>query len=205
MIDLNDVLRVVAEWDMSTDGIAQLVWHYLVTAGNNDDPDDVLDDIVTNLNTAWANVAGDISNLLEGADIELLQYDFGNHRWDGVSSQPLTAVDGTSGTGFLPHGTAGLCKLWTEANRRQCRKYVPGLTEDEVAAGIIPPATITNLALFATDLDDVISAPLTTLTFGSFNVLPASALYETFSKSIQTAGAEAVPAYQRRRRPGTGI
>lgn len=205
MIDLNDVLRVVAEWDTSSGTISQLVWHYLVTSGNNDDPNDVLDDIITNLETAWANIEDRIGNDYTGADIELLQYDFGNHQWDGVAASPLVNVDGSSVSGHVAHGVAGLCKFWTELNRRQGRKYVAGLTEADLDDGIINGATVTALALFATDLDDVVTAPLTTLTYGTFNLVPTSALYETFSKSTQTSGAEAIAAYQRRRRPGTGI
>ena len=56
MIDLNDVLRVVAEWSGPDGSIAQLVWHYVVDAGNDEDPDDVLADIITNFETAWANI-----------------------------------------------------------------------------------------------------------------------------------------------------
>lgn len=205
MIDLNDILRVVAEWDTPEGTIAQLVWHYLVTAGNNDDPQDVLDDIITNLNSAWANIAAKVSNEFLGSTIELYQYDFGAHRFDGVATDTITAVDGTSVDDMVAHGAAALVKFFTVAARRQARKYVMGVGEGNTLDGLWVAGALSDLALFALDFDDPISAPLTTLTFGTFNVDAASPLYETFSVSNLAVQAEAVIAYQRRRRPGTGI
>lgn len=205
MIDLNDVLRVVAEWDAPEGTVAQLVWHYLVTSGNNDDPQDVLDDIITSLNAAWANIEAYVSIDYLGSTIELFKYDMGNHQWDGVAADIMAAVDGGSGVDMVPHGAAGLVKMFTTAARRQARKYLFGIIETMTLNGNWTAAVVTALALFAADLDDQVAAPLTTLTFGTFNVDDTSPLYETFSPTNQVVQAEALPAYQRRRRPGTGI
>lgn len=204
-IDINDVLRVVAEWDMPDGTIAQLVWHYLVTSGNGDDPVDVLDDIHTNLVAAFANVAAAVSDLVEGSTIELYQYDFGNHQFDGVATRTNSSNDGLSAADMTSHGVACLVKLFTESARRQARKYLFGIVESSIEDGTFNAALVTNAALFGADLDDAVSAPLVTLTYGTFNVDPASPLYETFSKTTQTVQAEAISGYQRRRRPGTGI
>lgn len=205
MIELNDVLRVVAEWDTTGGTIFQLVWHYLVTLGTNDDPIDVLDDIKTQLTVAWANIEAHINDQVAGADIELLQYDFGNHQWDGVAADSLVGLDGTAVGEMLPPQSAVLLKFFTEKNRRQARKYVPGIIEGNQNSGVMAVNPLIDYALFAAALDKVIAAPIVTLTFGTFNLDSTSVLYETFSKAIQIVLAEGQTVNQRRRRPGTGI
>lgn len=204
-IDLNDVLRVVLTWDTAESTVAQLVWHYLVTAGNNDDPDDVLTAIDTNLDSAWANISSIVDSTMQGSLLELFQWDFTNNQWDGVANHIPGGVDGGAALEALPHGAAALCKFFTALNRRQSRKFIPSLGEGTQNDGLFTASALTSLALFALDFDDVISAPLTTLTYCTFNTDPTSALFETTSLSTQSVQAEAVVAYQRRRRPGTGI
>ena len=204
-IDLNDVLRVVARWDAPDSTIAELVWHYQVIAGTGGSPATILAAILTALDASWLNIDQDVSDEWTGDTLELFKYDFANHQWDGVAADLMLAEDGTAAGTYLAHGDSLLIKFFTQANRRQGRKYMFGLTEAAITDGVWDVAELSNFALFGADFDDNVVSGAITLQFGTFNVDDTSALYETFSANIQTAQAENLPAYQRRRRPGTGV
>lgn len=204
-VDLNDILRVVAEWDAPQGTIAQLVWHYKVTNGSGGTPATVLAGILSQFDTAWLNIDQEISDEFLGSTMELYKYDSTLHQFDGIANTVMTNEDGTNINTYLAHGDALLVKWFTEANRRQGRKYMFGLTEAAISDGLYTAGAVSNFALFAADFDANIVASGVTLQYGTFNVDDTSALYETFSPGIQTVQAENLPAYQRRRRPGTGI
>lgn len=201
----DDVIRVVAEWDVPDGTIAQLVYHFLgVTAVTASDAA-IVTAAIAHLEAAWPQVDQEISDLVLGSTLEVFKWDFTNNRFDGIGSGVLTGADGIDTDEMLPHGAAGLGKIFTEAARRQARKYIPGLTEGSQVDGTISAAALSAIALFLADLDDDLLAAGLTLEFGTFNTDPTSSLFETFSSASGTVQAEAAFAYQRRRRPGTGI
>ena len=200
-----DVCRVVAEWDAPAGTIAQLVWHYVVKSGSGVASLTLLNSIHTNLQVAWAEVEDIVSDLYTGATLSWSKWDFTLHQFDGMDAIPLTSADGASIQDPVPHGAAALVKLFTEAARRQARKYVHGFADTAVVEGSLTGAAQTSLASFAAVLDTDIIAGGITMGFCTFNVDDTSPLFETSSLTINTVLAEAVIAYQRRRRPGTGI
>lgn len=204
-VGVGDVVRIVAEWDIPDGTIAQLVYHYLGASGTTATDAQVAIAAETALDLAWANVEAKISDTYLGSLLQVLKWDFALNRWDGISSTPMIGIDGTNAVVAVAHGAAGLIKLFTAAARRQARKYVPGISRLEVVGGTIVAATVTDLALFAADLDDDLVAGGLTLEFGTFNSEPTSPLFETFSSASGSVQAEAIVGYQRRRRPGTGI
>ncbi len=204
-VGVGDVVRVVAEWDIPDGTIAQLVYHYLGVSGTTATDAQMATQVEIRLGTAWVQIAADIANSVLGSTIELYLWDFALNRWDGIATVQSIGQDGTSVTDMLAHGAAGLVKMFTSASRRQARKYVMGLTEGVVTDGTIGVAPLGRLALFAADLDNDIVAGGLTASFGTFNTEPTSPLYETFSVTSGANQAEAIIAYQRRRRPGTGI
>lgn len=204
-IAVGDVIRIVAEWDIPDGTIAQLVYHVFGDFGTTGTDAQMLTAAEGALQTAWANIAANVADSVLGADLEAYKWDFTLNRWDGLGSIPMIGIDGTNVNQMLPHGAAGLVKINTEALRRQARKYVPGLAEDTQDEGTISGAVVTNLALFGLDLDDAFLVGGLTVGFCTFNTDPLSPLFETYSEASGTAGAEAIVAYQRRRRPGTGI
>lgn len=202
---VDDVIRIAATWDIPDGTIAQLVYHYIMTEGGPISSAAVILQVIAKLVAAWDDIEADISDLYTGSTISLAVYDFVLHQFDGADVNPLAGADGTDVGDPLPHGDAGLVKIFTESARRQARKYVPGLVEDVVTAGTISAPALVNLALFGSQLDDDVITGGATLKFGTFSQDEASPLYETFSLGIGSAASEGIVAYQRRRRPGTGI
>lgn len=204
-VGVGDVIRIVAEWDIPDGTIAQLVWHYLGASGSTATEAQVIASAVQALQDAWPQIQDHISDVVIAVDITAFLWDFVLHQFDGIGQQNFNDADGTSVNEMTPHGAAGLIKMFTVAARRQARKYIMGLDETSVEDGTIVPAVLSDLALFAADLDDPVTTGNLVMNFGTFNTLAASPLFETFSVSSQSVQAEGIIAYQRRRRPGTGI
>ncbi len=204
-IGVTDVLRVIVTWDMPQSTVAKIVYHYLVTTGTTATEAEFIAAAIALFETAWALIDDRVADNVTGSTMAIQKYDFVNHQWDGIEEDVLEASDGISAAQMLSHGDAGLIKILTQSARRQCRKYLPGLTEDALTDGILSVATVVDLALFGSALDANLLAGDITALYGSFNTDVESVLYETFSQRLGTVIGEAVPAYQRRRRPGTGI
>lgn len=204
-VAVNDIIRVVAEWDIPDGTIAQLVWHMHGASGASATDAVVGAAVLAALEAAWLNIDQDVSDTVTGSLIEIYRRDLVNHRWDGIDSRPITAADGTDASSMISHGAAGLFKIFTSLSRRQGRKYLMGMTEGKQDDGTLNPAPLTNLALFAAALDNPVTAGALTLNYGNFNTDPSSPFYETFATASGAVQAEGILAYQRRRRPGTGI
>lgn len=204
-VGVGDVVRVVAEWDIPDGTIAQLVYHYIGKSGTTATDTQMAIAAEGRLDAAFDNIAADIADTYLGSTVDLLLWDFVLNRWDGIATTPLIGADGLNITEAVAHGAGALIKLFTSAARRQGRKYVPGLSRSLVNSGTIAPAQVTNMALFAAELDDDLVAGGLTVAFGTFNTEATSPLFETFAQASGGVQAEAIVAYQRRRRPGTGI
>ena len=204
-VAVGDYIRVVAEWDIPDGTIAQLVYHFHGATGSPATDTVVGGAVLAALHAAWLQIEDYVSDLVTGAELEVYLRDVANHQWDGIYTGVLTAADGADVTPMISHGAAGLVKIFTYAARRQGRKYLMGLTEGDNDDGSLVGAVTTALALFAADLDDPVTAGALTLNYGNYNTDPLSPLYETFATASQTVQAESIIAYQRRRRPGTGI
>ena len=145
-------------------------------------------------------------------------------RWDDLASGACTLVDGvvtiidTAGDilrnlGTAPvnidgidvgtadaAGVAGLLVAYVVGAGRQGRKYVPGIADTRLSNGIFNADTMTKLALLASVWVDVVMGS------GQPTLQPGilSRVTQTFYPFRKEAGITDVPAYQRRRRPGSG-
>lgn len=204
-IGVSDVVRCIATFNMPESTISQLVYHFIGNTGTTATDAEMVTAALAHFQAAWTNIDNRVSDQVQGDILEVQKYDFVLHQWDGIGQATFTAADGLSTADMLAHGTCGLVKILTVAARRQCRKYVPGLTETELTDGLFSTATVVDLALFGSALDqNLIAGGLTSL-FCSFNTDSTSVLYETASTRLGAVTATNLPAYQRRRRPGTGI
>lgn len=204
-LDLNDIIRIVLSWNLGTNTKAQMVWHYKVTSGSNGVPSAALTAIDTAVDTAWAHIAGNLIDDLVATKLEMFKWDFTNNRWDGVAVHTPTGLDGGAAGDYYAPGCAALVKILTGQNRRQGRKFIPGLREAVVTDGALTGAALVNFADFAAAFDIPVTAAGITYTWCTFNTEPTSPLFETDSLAVQSVVAEATVAYQRRRKPGVGL
>jgi hypothetical protein len=194
------VIRVVVSWLANNTDVVQAVFHYLAGSGTSQDAADVLAAIVTSLAAEWSDHAASIiTDNQEGTVAELLRWDPAQNQFDGLVQQAHT-MDGTNTSNQLANGICMLLKFFTDVGRYQGRKYLGICTEAQLGDdGTFGATATTNGVLLAAGWDAPVTVGGMEFTTGVFN--EAAERFTAFSQSVT---AEDVPAYQRRRRPGTG-
>lgn len=200
MITAGDVLKIVIALIMPDNVIAQLVLNYIMTIGDDQDPADVLIDIVAQLETAWAHIDGDVVDGVTGDTAKLSLYDTVLNQWDELAARSISGFDGTSVGEMLPHGAAGVVRFFTGVGRRQGRKFIPGLDESSQVDGTLTAGAVANLLLFGADWDDVVTSG-----GASFKPCVYNEALEDHEGFNQTFTVNTIIGYQRRRKSGVGI
>ncbi len=200
MITTGDVLRVVLSFLMPDNVIAQMVTHYVAGTGVEQDPDDVLTAITAQLLLGWEEVELIVSDVVTGDLLKLSVYDIVLDQWDEVATTSATAFDGLAAANMLPHGAAAVVRFFTDIGRRQGRKFIPGMGEPENVDGTWTAGTVTAMALFGAEWDDVVTVNGMPFTQGVYD-----AALESFEKFRQSIAANTIVGYQRRRKSGVGI
>ena len=204
-LNVDDIVRVVLTYQHQGAEVAQNVWHMKMVSGAGADEDDLLDAIDTNMQVAFGEIDTNITELLESTQLDLLKWDFVNHQWDGVATKAFDLLVGLSVNDMLPHGVAGGVRILTELNRRQGRTFIPGMTDVLVTDGTITAGFRALMAAYAAIFVVDMLPTGGTFTWCTFNTEETSPLYETASLSNGEEIVNAVPGYQRRRKPGVGI
>ena len=196
------ILRVVASFLWTDGNVNQNVFNVVVTgAGSPWDEDDIVADAEDWLDDMYLNIAGGLSDEIDGNEIIVYEYDGVDDDWDEIGSDSwLYNPTGTNDQ--LPRGTAALVRLWTTDPDVQGKKYIPGLTEGSLADGLYVAGIITDLLAFAADwyLPYTGAASGATFTPGIWSVAG-----KVFKAGINHVATSTIPAYQRRRKRNVGI
>lgn len=204
-VSIDDVVRVVMSWAAPNAQLAQNVWHLKMVSGAGASEANILTAVETQMQTMWGAISSNATSSYSADLLELFNWDFGTHQWNGVGSKAISGVAGSSGSDWMPHGVAVVGLIGTEYLRRTGRTFLPGFVEGAINAGILGStalaAALTAVGYFDTD----ISVTGGLLTWCTFNTAPASALYETASLAVQSVSVSDIPGYQRRRKPGVGV
>lgn len=197
-----DVLRVVASMLWDDGNVNQNVFNCVPTGGGSPWADsDVLDDMEDWLDDMYANMTSSCSDHMDGNEVIVYKYDAVGDDWDEVGSQAWT-WDPSSADQYLPRGVAALARLWSEDPDVQGKKYIPGTVEASVTDGLYTSAFLTALLAFAADwyLPFVGATSGATFTPGIWSVVGT-----VFKAAVDHVAANAIPAYQRRRKRNVGI
>lgn len=205
MAETDDILRATLNFNIGGNSIGNLVHHFRVVAGTETNYTTIATDIETALDVGYAAVDLLISNLVDPISLELSEWDFAAHEWDGKASVAASVPDGAAATTTTPTGIAGLMRFPTEELRRQARKFIPGIVEAETTEDALSAAMIAAMVTAAAVLNNDITAGGVTLRPCTFNDTPLSVRYETWSDFSTTSIVNTNVAYQRRRQPGAGI
>lgn len=201
-ISVGDILRIVAVLSYLDGDIVQNVFNALIgTGGGPFDPQDIVDDAVTWMDSVYANLVGDITNNVDGSEIRVYVYDTVEEDWDevGINSftfNPTQAADNTA------KGVAALINCKTLNPDVSGKKYIGGITEDATADGVLQAGIIADLVLFAADW-------LTAFAGGTSGAAWEPGVWSPkFQELFLPTGTIVIPsepAYQRRRKSGVGI
>ena len=201
-VAVDTILRIVASMLWTDGNVNQNVFNALVTgAGAPWDDQDITDDAEDWLDNMYANLTNSISEDLDGNEVIVYKYDAVGDDWDEVSSQAWGWTP-TSADHYLPRGVAHLVRLWTTDPDVQGKKYIPGTVEASLTDGLYLPALVTAGLAFAADwyLPFVGAASGATFTPGVWSVVGT-----LFQAGVDHIAANAIPAYQRRRKRNVGI
>lgn len=201
-VPTNTVLRVVASMLWTDGNVNQNVFNCLITGGAGPyDDQDVTDDMEDWLDNMYLNLTTSISDELDGNEVLVYKWDTVGLDWDEVASQAWT-WNPSQALEQLPRGVAGLVRLWTEDPDVQGKKYIPGICEGDNEDGLLGGALLIALLAFAADwyTPFVGAASGATFTPGIWSVLGS-----VFRLGVDHIAANAIPAYQRRRKRNVGI
>lgn len=204
-LNVGDVVQIIQTWDSPLVSVAQNVWHLVMASGAGADSDDVLAAVLTQQQTAFAEIALLIQEDFEAVLLEARVWDFVNDRFDGVGSLAMTSMVGLGTTDYLPHQMAALGRIVTEVARRQGRHFIPGLLDTAVNNGVMVAGAEVDVADYMAIFDTDISVTGGLFNWCTFNVTPTSPVFETTSKAIQTVIANSLPSSLGKRKPGVGL
>lgn len=196
------ILRIVMSMAWTDGEINQNVYNAVVTGGGSPwDDADILADAEEWADDVYLNVAGFMSDELDGVTVTVYEYDAVDDDWDEVG---VTAwvYNFTGSEDQLPRGNAGLINFKTTDPDVSGKKFLPGLTEAAITAGLLNGGTLAALVAMAVD----IMAPFVGGTSGATWTTGVWSVVGTVFKAYTgTAITSNVMAYQRRRKRGVGI
>lgn len=197
-----DILRVVASMLWTDGNVNQNVYNAVITGGGSPfDDADIVDDAEAWLDAMYANLTGQISELIDGNEVIVYKYDSIDDDWDEVGSQAWT-WNPTNAGDQLPRGVAGLVRLWTSDADVQGKKYIPGTTEGNLTDGLFTAPMISAMLDFAADWGTAFVGGVSGATFtpGVWSVAGT-----VFKAAVDHVATSTIPAYQRRRKRNVGI
>lgn len=201
-VTTGDILRVVASFLWTDGNVNQNVFNAVVTGGGSPwDDADIADDAVAWLDNMYLNMVGQQSDEVDGNICTVYKYDSGDDDWDEVFSQAWV-YDPTELTDQLPRGVAGLVRMWTTDPDVQGKKYLPAMTEGGLVDGLFGAGDLVAMLAFAADW----YTPFVGGTSGA-DWTPGiwSVAGTVFKAGVDHVAANAIPAYQRRRKRNVGI
>lgn len=201
-ISTGDVLRMVVSMVWDDGNIMQNVYAAQITGAGGPWTDaDVLDDLEDWADAMYANIVGQVSSFVDGNEIFGYVWDPVGQDFDLFGTEPWTWLPTNVGS-ELPRGVALFLKAPTSDPDVQGRKYLGGMTENEVAVGLWDAASIAAAALYGGDwiLPFIGTLTTATITPGVWSVKNLN--FNDFDTEVNIV---TIPAYQRRRKRGVGI
>jgi hypothetical protein len=199
-----EVLRVSARQQYANGQDLINVWFWQAAFTSDQTDQDVIDGILAELDNGYAQLNGITSNTISTVDVKIDVVEWVGGKLDTIRSLGTVLWDNTfyapgSSGDVLPPGVAGLLKFTTIDGKVYGRKFFGGLSEAAQNDGVLSGAALTSLANFAASI-------LSPFVISTGNQLIARVMSSKYADVmlIYEGVANAVVAYQRRRRQGTG-
>jgi len=193
-VALFDVVEVIAEMALGASRVLNV--YHLANVGDPIAEDEALTDVAEVLDGFYALVSPVLSSGL--TFVSVLAKNLTGATDLGSTSWPTMTVGGSAGGGVLPFQNSGLITFPTETPKVRGRKFLPGLTEDAIASGLLTSTVTDALLDMGIAMLNNVAATSTTWRYavkhaGSLGILyPTAALVQNV---VCTLG---------RRKPGVG-
>lgn len=201
-ISVGDILRVVATVAWTDGNLQQNVFNAVITGSGGPFTDgDIADDAEAWVANMFANLVSNMSDECDGSSVAVYKYDAIDDDWDEVATVGWT-FNPTGTIEQLPRGVAALILGRTTDPDVYGKKYLGGLIEANLTDGLCSSAfLITMLAVAADWITPFVGGTSgASWTPGVWSVVKGSLL-----PFVTSYTANAIPAYQRRRKRGVGI
>lgn len=196
------VLRVVVTMLWTDGNIMQNIFNAVVTGGGSPWADaDIVEDAVSWAEDLFYNLTAGVSLFVDGSQVQVYNYDAIDDDWDEVGSQAFF-WNPTNSQDEIPRGVAALINLKTTDPDVSGKKYIGGMTDDQLEDGLWTAGALSNLASFAVDW------------YAGFVGTDSGAdwapgIWSTkdtvFKLAVSSVVIPSIPAYQRRRKRGVGV
>lgn len=196
-----EIIQATIEYQVGASSTPMNVFHWIKASTNTDatDMDTIVDWVDGNWGSSWAALAHTAIELVQ-VTVRVLN---GLGTVIRILGSENINVFGDVASTTLPAANAGLMVANTAEPSLQGKKYVPGLSEGTVEAGVITTGALADLANLMVEYltpIDLVTPSLVTMIPGIY-----STAKEEFFAFNGSGTITNVPAYQRRRKPGVGI
>jgi len=196
-----DILRVTATLVWTDGNINQNVFNAVVSGGGGPWADaDIVADALAWVNNMFANFTTLLSDEIDGSQIQVYKWDSVGLDWDEVGSNAWTYNPNSVGE-QLPRGVAALVTAQTTNPDVQGKKYLGGTTEGNVLDGLYNSTMLVAMLAFAADW-------ITGFTGGTSGASWQPGVWsptdQVLYNLVTSFTANAIAAYQRRRKRGIG-
>lgn len=192
-------LKVVQEINLPDGVTAVNVYYFECDFAVDQDEADVVTGAEEWIEVLYATMVAYVKSTVSLGTMTAYVWNAVTSLWDSIGDA-TPAYTPTDVNDMLPHGVSGLVRAYTANPRTIGRKYLPGMCEDAHEDGGWVAGAIGDLTDFAAKWDDPKEISPT-------NDLIPSVVQQSSMIPYNLSGTTVVladPAYQRRRRPGTG-
>lgn len=199
MADTDDIIRVAIEYGLPAASQALNVLYFrLLDSISDSDVMDDLDDWVANVWGAdWAAFGASTASII-GFAVDVV--DFEGHVLSNIGSNTLS-IPGTVVTDPTSAGDAAYMNAGTATPKTRGSKYLPGLAEDNVDAGILDATILGELAIM---LVDYLAGFLGSTSLAAYQAGVPSRTLLAWRPFNGSGTFTDIIAYQRRRKLGVG-
>lgn len=196
MADLLDILRVTAYMTAGVDQDQQNVYYLRVEDTGGVDDGDVLDDMAEYCDNIYTEINGIVANNIEYLEVKTSNITAGIDI--GVTAFPTLTTGGVTNQ-MLPNGVSALAKAFPTVLGHIGKKFWPSFTVAAMDDGLFNSGAVTASA----DAAQAAYEPFVSTLGNHYQPI----IYDRTNEVAhvpESWSASSNPAYQRRRRPGTG-
>lgn len=201
-VSVGDILKIVATMVWVDAEVMQNVFAAEITGtGGPYDDSDIVDDAAAWLENMYANMLTQVTNELDGTQVQVYKYDSVDQDFDEVGHD-VWSFNPSQVAEYLPKGVAGLINAATTNPDVQGKKYIGGFAETATADGRFEVGPVNALLAFGADwvLGFTGGVSGATWTPGVWSPTDLALYVMDGLISVST-----IPAYQRRRKDNVGI
>ncbi len=199
-VELDDELRITVTLTMPGTTVAQNVFYTIYKGVSQAWDYEVVQDMSDMIVAIFDTIKSDLGTGVSISSVETYKRESGTPDYWGSIGVDFPTWAGTGISEVLPNGVALVIRSLTGAVKTVGRKYVAGLTENEVSTTTWVAGALARAALFLIQWYVGWAASPRDYQSGVWSTLTSAIVPMAMEGVVST-----IPGYQRRRKPGVGM